>query len=224
MTTWLVISLFMSICKVYNADKFVLTVSERYIEADMNGMERYYEYATNSSIFTSYLIFVNCTLILIFNFWTIQFVLRPASSYIIIVFFLSLIICSIICMDACKRFQAHMVLWISRRTNGKCKQGLYILLANLFTWSALILLVKRNCLQPFFNINLLNLVIGFIWVPQIVANTVSGRKDVPGNCYVVITSVYLLFLPVSIHLLPKNIFMFEGQPIKCTLLVLQVLI
>ena len=35
MIAWLVVTLFMSVFQIYNADKFVLTVSERYVESEM---------------------------------------------------------------------------------------------------------------------------------------------------------------------------------------------
>lgn len=55
---------------------------------------------------------------------------------------------------------------------------------------------------------------GFLWVPQIIQNTIRGTSKVPGLSYVIICSIYSLYLIASINLTSDNMFMLKTSDNK----------
>lgn len=84
-------------------------------------------------------------------------------------------------------------------------------MVNVVAWFLLIYSLYANCIQIFFKPALLCPLLSTIWVPQIILNTFNGTKDTPGNQYMLITSLYLLFVPLSIHLNQSNLFLYKSS-------------
>ena len=102
---------------------------------------------------------------MIFNFWQIRFVLTPTSSSVIILYFLTLVICAIVFMDTCKRMEAHVVLRAVSWCRGWRGQILYVLRTNVIIWFFLIVSFRVNGIAVFFSLKALHFTLGIFWLP-----------------------------------------------------------
>ena len=143
------------------------------------------------------LIFIQNTILLIFNFWSLDFILLPFVGFN--VFFWSLffvMFSATVFVESMKQLMSHCMIHATIFKSG-CVGRLALLSYITITFYIL----------SFFAVNFRKLIFnpwhnywffGLTWLPQIIKNSLLGQKDTSIMCYFVWHTCYILYIPTQL--------------------------
>lgn len=206
-----IIAFLTAIVQQSHAERFVSVSMDRGFIEEERGIRKY-DYTSNFSLLCSFLIFIQTTITIVFNFWSLDFIMLPFVGFQ--VFFVSLFFVmfgATIFIESLKQLISHLIIISMQRIKNSVLQKLSNILALVALFYVMYLIA------PYFRTIVLNKQINFmfyglIWLPQIIKSSLLGCKNAPSTYYVVFYTIYMLYIPVRINLLNSNIFLLS----QCT--------
>ena len=163
--------------------------------------KRLFDYPNNFSLIGSMLIFIQNTIILIFNLWSNSFIFLPFVG--VIVKSLSSIftfICAHVFLESMKQLMSHCEINATKNFCDECTGRLAFYLYIILTFYILFIL-PVNSIKFIFNPWHNYWFFGLTWVPQIIKNSLLGHKNTSIMRYVIWHTCYILYIPISLSYL-----------------------